>query len=79
MKEQPMTDSTTPEGSNPTPDEPGRADETRKQAEDRSVDAAQPDEDMQAGEDTQGPATSAAPMTDSTDGGLDGGDPGVEE
>jgi hypothetical protein len=30
-------------------------------------------------EDTPGAPGSDAPMTDSTDGGLEGGDPGVEE
>ena len=68
-----MTDSTTPQGSNPTTDEPGQADETRKQAEDQSADATQ------SGEDTHGAATDAEPLNDSTDGGLEGGDPGVEE
>jgi hypothetical protein len=73
MKEHPMTDSTTPEGSNPATDEPGQADATRKQADDRPVDAAQADEE------THGAATDAEPLNDSTDGGLEGGDPGVEE
>src|SRR5688500_11031246 len=51
MKEHPMTDSTTPQGSNPATDQPGEADETRKQAEDQSADTTQ------AGEETHGAAT----------------------
>lgn len=69
-----MTDSTLPDGSTPSPGKPERepADETKQtdettQADDRTVDPTTTGDD------------SAAPLTESTDGGLEGGDPGVEE
>lgn len=67
-----MTDSTAPEGTAKDPDSPEVASETQPDDE-RTVD---PTRD---GDDLPGSTTSAAPLTDSTDGGLDGGDPGVEE
>jgi hypothetical protein len=67
-----MTDSTMPDGSTPVTGDPEEADETT-QTDDRSDDRAA------SGEDTPGSPTSSAPLTDSTDGGLEGGDPGVEE
>jgi hypothetical protein len=76
MKEHPMTDSTTPEGSNPpteTSGKPEQADETTPQREGRTGD---PTKD---GESLPNSTTEAAPLSTSTDGGLDGGDPGVEE
>lgn len=65
-----MTDSTLPDGSTPPTGEPERepADET-KQTDDRTVDPTRTG-------DGDGPP---APLTESTDGGLEGGDPGVEE
>jgi hypothetical protein len=70
-KELPMTDSTLPDDISPIPDDAEGADE-REQA-DRS-EAREP-----AGENVPGSPGNAEPMTDSTDGGLEGGDPGVEE
>ncbi|RXZ68296.1 hypothetical protein [Agromyces albus] len=67
-----MTYSTAPDGSTQDPDSPEVAPET-KPDEDRTVDPTRADDDL------PGSTTSAAPLTDSTDGGLDGGDPGVEE
>lgn len=66
-----MTDSTTPNGGTP---EQADLDEA---ALDRSKDS-KPGGDTP---DTDQPAApgNAEPLTDSTDGGLDGGDPGVEE
>ena len=70
-----MTDSTMPDGSNPVSGDPEEADETT-QTDDRSDDRAPSGKDTQ---DTPGSPTSSAPLTVSTDGGLEGGDPGVEE
>ena len=69
-----MTDSNLPDDVTPMPDRPRIPEEP---------DVPEPDdgsgERTPAGEDTPGSPTSAEPLTDSTDGGLDGGDPGVEE
>lgn len=65
-KEQPMTDSNLPDDVAPVPDDAERADEQQR-------DANKP------GEDKPGSPQNTEPMTDSTDGGLEGGDPGVEE
>ena len=87
-----MTDSTLPEDLTPIPDGDERsgssATDAAKEAEDRSPRARQADEERAdakpagadtAGADTPGAPTSDEPLTDSTDGGLEGGDPGVEE
>ena len=63
-----MTDSTEPNGATPDLDEAKL---------DRSADDA-PGGDTPAGDQPDAPGN-AEPLTDSTDGGLDGGDPGVEE
>ena len=61
-----MTDSTLPDDVAPVPDDAERTD-------DQHQGRNQPDEQKPgAPKDTE-------PMTDSTDGGLEGGDPGVEE
>ncbi len=67
-----MTDSTFPDDVTPVPDDAERADAAGR-ADDRSDAPAQP-----AG-DKPGAPGNDEPMTDSTDGGLEGGDPGVEE
>ena len=70
-----MTDSTTPEGSNPPADKSGKpeqADETTRR-DDRAKDPTR------GGEELPNSTTDAAPLSNSTDGGLDAGDPGVEE
>ena len=59
-----MTDSTMPDDVTPVPDDAKRTDD--------------PDR-ANAGADKPGAPGNDEPMTDSTDGGLDGGDPGVEE
>ena len=64
-----MTDSTTPEGANPPIDEPDQANQRKGRTDDPTRD----------GEELPNSTTEAAPLSDSTDGGLDGGDPGVEE
>ena len=74
-----MTDSTLPDDVTPLPDEAaradaaGRADAASPRADDRSDTPAQPDGDKPVA------PGNAEPMTESTDGGLEGGDPGVEE
>jgi hypothetical protein len=67
-----MTDSRLPDDVSPIPDDAGRTD-AAEQADDRSDASAQP-----AG-DKPGAPGNDEPMTDSTEGGLEGGDPGVEE
>ena len=67
-----MTDSTTPEGANPGTGTDKQAGKTAEQ-DDRTKD---PTKDGAA---LPNSTTDAAPLSDSTDGGLDGGDPGVEE
>jgi hypothetical protein len=84
-----MTDSTLPEDLTPIPDgDDSRSADAAKEAEQRSPRARQADEERAdakpagadtEGADTPGAPTSDAPLTDSTDGGLEGGDPGVEE
>jgi hypothetical protein len=65
-----MTDASMPSGAVPEPD----ADpETRDARGARDAGAGR------SGEDVPGAPGSDEPMTDSTDGGLEGGDPGVEE
>ena len=66
-----MTDATTPDARR-APDKPDRP-RIPEEPDDGSG------ERTPAGEDTPGSPTSAEPLTDSTDGGLEGGDPGVEE
>lgn len=73
-----MTDSTLPDDVTPIPDDARRADaagqaDAAERAGDRSDAPAQPDGDK------PGAPGNDEPMTDSTDGGLEGGDPGVEE
>ena len=78
-----MTDSTLPNGSAPDPQETWMATDGKHTNEadeaklDRSADDA-PGGDVPDGEGAGSPGDTQ-PMTDSTDGGLDGGDPGVEE
>jgi hypothetical protein len=72
MKEHPMTDSTAPDGSTMPADDPEQVEETT-QREGRT------DDPTRGGEELPNSTTDAAPLSDSTDGGLDGGDPGVEE
>ena len=67
-----MTDSTAPDGSTPTRDE-------SEQPEDAQQDDTRTEDPTRGGEDLPASTTDAAPLTDSTDGGLEGGDPGVEE
>lgn len=67
-----MTDSTFADDVTPAGDDAERADASGR-ADDRSDTTAQP-----AG-DKPGAPGNDEPMTDSTDGGLEGGDPGVEE
>jgi hypothetical protein len=67
-----MTDSRLPDDVTPISDDAERADAAER-ADDRSGGSAQP-----AG-DKPGAPGNDEPMTDSTDGGLEGGDPGVEE
>lgn len=74
-----MTDSTLPDDVTPVPDDAERADSAGQtdaaspRADDRSDTPARPDGDQ------PGAPGNAEPMTESTDGGLEGGDPGVEE
>lgn len=68
-----MTDSTAPDGSNPDDrDERNQPDETG-QREGRT------DDPTSDGAKLPNSTTDAAPLSNSTDGGLEGGDPGVEE
>ena len=80
-----MTDSTPLDDINPSPDDSERTADGRtgaggSQSDDDRVAAGGPtDEPGEVGADTPGAPTSAEPLTDSTEGGLEGGDPGVEE
>ena len=79
-----MTDSNLPDDTQPVRDDPERAPGKTgtggSQSDDDRVAADGPsDEPGQVGADTPGAPSSAEPMTDSTEGGLEGGDPGVEE
>lgn len=87
-----MTDSILPEDVTPIPDSDERAEtestDAAEEARNRSPRAGQSDEERAdaepagantAGGDTPGAPSSDEPLTDSTDGGLEGGDPGVEE
>lgn len=67
-----MTDSSLPDDVNPIPDDNDQSDAAER-ADDRSDTPAQPVGDK------PGAPGNVEPMTDSTDGGLEGGDPGVEE
>jgi hypothetical protein len=71
-----MTDSTMPDGSNPDSGDSDEADETTQDDETTQADRVPSGAETQ---DKPGSPTSSAPLTDSTDGGLEGGDPGVEE
>ena len=87
-----MTDSTSPEDLTPIRDGDERSEnrsaDAAEEARSRSPRAGRSDEERAdakpagadtAGADTPGAPTSNEPLTDSTDGGLEGGDPGVEE
>lgn len=67
-----MTDSTAPDGSSPMPEERDTAGETSHGDE-------QTQDPTKEGETLPESTTNAAPLSDSTEGGLEGGDPGVEE
>lgn len=69
-----MTDSTLPDDVTPVPDDAKRADDP-----DRADDRDRADATGQRSPDKPGAPGNDEPMTDSTDGGLEGGDPGVEE
>jgi hypothetical protein len=83
-----MTDSTTPNGDTPDPEEVGISTESQTTTDTEQADTEQADLDRSAdskpggdtpiGDQPAAPGNSE-PLTDSTDGGLDGGDPGVEE
>ncbi|MCD5345703.1 hypothetical protein PX701_00420 [Agromyces sp. H3Y2-19a] len=53
--------------------------EARRAGDQRAERLARDVEDRERASDERGTTDDAEPMTDSTDGGLDGGDPGVEE
>ncbi|WP_156891473.1 hypothetical protein [Agromyces subbeticus] len=75
-----MTDSTTPDGSAPTPEDVKNAAGARESDGNQADGKKEPAPATEpADKDTPGAPTSSEPLTDSTDGGLDGGDPGVEE
>jgi hypothetical protein len=86
-----MTDSTFPDDINAIPqdteqDDPERAGAGRtdtggggRSDDDRVAAGGETDEPGEVGPDTPGAPSSTEPMTDSTEGGLEGGDPGVEE
>ncbi|MFD4421423.1 hypothetical protein ACFWN7_07960 [Agromyces sp. NPDC058484] len=67
-----MTDSNLPDDVASVPHDAERTD-AAEQADDAS------DAPAQSGRDKPGAPGNAEPMTDSTDGGLEGGEPGVEE
>ena len=67
-----MTDSTAPDGSTPASDARDIAGETTQDDE-------QTKDPTKEGESLPESTTDAAPLSDSTEGGLEGGDPGVEE
>ena len=68
-----MTDPTRSRDRMPSPDEESGS------PIDAGTDERLQEEPGQAGPETPGAPSSDKPMTESTDGGLDGGDPGVEE
>jgi hypothetical protein len=87
-----MTDSTTPNGDTPDPEEVGISTESQTTTDTEQADTGRGDTEAnldrsansKPGGDTPASDQPAAPgnsepLTDSTDGGLDGGDPGVEE
>ena len=85
-----MTDSTLPDDINAIPQDTeqdtertgaGRTDTGGggKSDDDRVAAGGETDEPGEVGADTPGAPTSSEPMTDNTEGGLEGGDPGVEE
>lgn len=65
-----MTDDTTTGGSEPTREEAERL---------RNAPGGEDAQGSEGSDETTGAATHAEPLSDSTDGGLEGGDPGVEE
>jgi hypothetical protein len=77
-----MSDPTNPQPFTPDPDVTGESDDDLAIDEDLS-DLGLGGDDRPGGDrpDETGPGApgNAEPMSDSTDGGLDGGDPGVEE
>jgi hypothetical protein len=75
MKEHPMTDSTEPDGSNPDAGQPGQP----SQPDEALEGERQPKDPTKEGEKLPNSTTDAAPLSNSTDGGLESGDPGVEE
>jgi hypothetical protein len=50
-----------------------------EQVEETTQREGRTDDPTRGGEELPNSTTDAAPLSDSTDGGLDGGDPGVEE
>ena len=79
-----MTDSNLPDDTQPVRDDteraPGQTGTGGSQSDDDRVAADTPaDEPGHVGAETPGAPSSAEPMSDSTEGGLEGGDPGVEE
>lgn len=68
-----MTDSTLPDDVTPVPDDADQTDAAEREPDRSGGAPAQPDGDK------PGAPGNAEPMTESTDGGLEGGDPGVEE
>ena len=80
-----MTDSTLPDDTAPIADDTTPTDTDTdtggggKDDDDRVAAGGPTDEPGEVGAATPGAPTSAEPMTDSTEGGLEGGDPGVEE
>jgi len=72
-----MTDSTPPDDATPVPDGRNRTDDPDR-ADGRADAPDQPGGDRRGGNKPGAPGNDE-PMTDSTDGGLEGGDPGVEE
>ena len=74
-----MTDSTLPDDVNPVPGDAKRMDDPdRADARERADAPDQPGGEQRGGNKPGAPGNDE-PMTDSTDGGLGGGDPGVEE
>ena len=68
-----MTDSTLPDDVTPIPDDENRTDDPDR------ADARDHVAPGQRGAGKPGAPGNDEPMTDSTEGGLEGGDPGVEE
>ena len=74
-----MTDSTLPDDVNRVPHDAQRMDDPdRADARERADAPDQPGGEQRGGNKPGAPGNDE-PMTDSTDGGLEGGDPGVEE